>query len=186
MKRVLLTTCVVLALAGCDRNGPSQDAPSAPPATAPATGDTPVAASATETVQAVADKPAAPATAAAGAIHTPAAGSPERTALMDTLRAKVRGELGGDAVFVVKTLKSNGQWAFAELEPQWRDGRKIDPHSTPLYRQDPDWPFDGLHTEAIWRKVDGRWTVFAHSIGSTDVWWTEHCNTVPRGIMTGC
>lgn len=191
MKRALIA-CSVLAIAACDQVRPSQDAPEARidtsaigesvEATAPAPADV----TAMQVMPPEEGAPAVTAPAAGRRIYTPASGSAERTALMDALRAKVRGDLGGDVVFVVNNLKSDGNWAFAELEPQWRDGRKIDPASTPLYRGEPDWPFDGLHTEAIWRKVDGRWQVMHHSIGATDVWWVEHCNTVPRGVMTGC
>jgi len=197
--RFNITVPATLALAaliigGCNPSKPSKDAPdtvvdTSRLVTGPASPQFNAADDAMAPAARVADtlQPETPTpTSPAGNIYTPASGTAERKALMDALRAKVDSELGGQAEFVVKTLRSNGQWAFAEVEPQWPGGRRINPANTPLYRGDPDWPFDGLHTEAIWRKVDGRWTVFAHSIGSTDVWWTEHCNTVPRGIMTGC
>ena len=36
------------------------------------------------------------------------------------------------------------------------------------------------------RKERGRWTVFAHNIGSTDAWWLDFCPRVPKGLMPGC
>ena len=117
-------------------------------------------------------------------IYSPPRGSAERVALMNALRGQVRGDLGGDVVFVVNALNSNGDWAFGELNPTWPDGRAIRVEGTPIYRQDPH--IDGLRTEAIWRKERGRWTVFAHAVGATDVWWLEYCNRVPRGLMRGC
>ena len=117
-------------------------------------------------------------------IYSPPRGSAERVALMNAIRGQVRNDLGGEAVFVVKELNSNGDWAFGQLEPTWPDGRAIRVEGTPLYRQDPH--IDGLRTEVIWRKERGRWTVFAHAVGSTDVWWLEYCNRVPKGLMRGC
>lgn len=180
--RSLWIPLALFAVAACDKGQPSKDAQlslaSAPPATV--TAEAAVPPTPEPGAEAVAQS------AQPGAIYTPATGSQERTILLDGLRALVRDDLGGDVVFVVKTLRSSGEWAFAELEPQWRDGRRIDAAQTPLYRREPDWPFDGLHTEAIWHKVDGQWTIVAHMIGSTDVWWVDYCNRVPRGILTGC
>lgn len=118
-------------------------------------------------------------------IYTPPAGSPERVDLMNGLRSQVRGELGGEAIFLVSELRSNGEWAFGNLDPQWRDGRTIDPRKTPLYQQNPGFPFDGLGIQAIWKKERGRWQVFAHAIGATDVWWGEYCDRVPHAVLGG-
>jgi hypothetical protein len=117
-------------------------------------------------------------------IYTPPRGSAERVALMNALRGQVRGELGGDVIFVVSALHSNGEWAFGQLEPTWPDGRAIRMEGTPAYRDNPH--LDGLRTEAIWRKERGRWTTYAFAIGSSDVWWLAHCDKVPAGIMRGC
>ncbi|WP_461344621.1 hypothetical protein [Brevundimonas sp. GN22] len=190
MRRVVIVGCV-LALSACDRTRPSQDAPAGPSAlsveAAIDTGQSPSPEAVSATASASVDMAATPVKSEGqDGIYTPPSGSPERTALMDALRGQVEGELGGRAEFVVKTLRSNGQWAFAEVEPQWPGGRRINPANTPLYREEPDWPFDGLHTEAIYRKMNGRWQVLHHSIGATDVWWVDHCHTVPRGILTGC
>lgn len=180
MMRRALFIAGLLVLAGCEQARPSQDAPEGPVAP-------PVEAAAeVEAPPSTTDAAAVPSREKTGTIHTPAPGSAERSALMDALRGAVEAELGGRAEFVVNTLRSDGEWAFAEVEPQWPGGRRIVAAETPLYRAEPDWPFDGLHTEAIFRKVDGRWQVLHHSIGSTDVWWVEHCRALPRGILTGC
>ena len=207
MKRELvLTAAIVFAVAACDQARPSHDAPLPSAASAQSDG-----AAATSPLPAVPSSPAPSSPAASTdiaprltqqprlletsrppekprnvGIYTPPAGSPERVNLMNALRDKVRGELGGNAVFVVSELRSNGEWAFASVEPQWPDGAAINPRTTPLYRRDPDWPFDGLRTEAIWKKENGRWSVVAHAIGSTDVWWLDYCNRVPTPILRGC
>lgn len=200
MKRVLISLAA-LALASCNQARPSDDAPLAP--LADAAGETsgvplpPEASHTEQQAQAIPqrltqqpqllpdnrqrEKPRQ------ASLYTPPSGSPERVELMNSLRTQTRSELGGDAVFVVRELRSNGEWAFARLNPQWRDGRAIDAERTPLYRNNTDQMFDGLHTEAIWRKVRGRWTVYAHTIGSTDVWWLDHCDTVPHAVLgPGC
>lgn len=117
-------------------------------------------------------------------IHTPPPGSADRVALMNALRGKVRNELGGDVIFVVTTLHSDGEWAFAQVQPTWPDGRAIRMEGTPAYRDNPN--MDGLRTEALWHKERGRWSVVAHAVGSTDVWWLAYCARVPKGVMRGC
>lgn len=208
MKRILFLGAV-LGLAACDQGRPSQDAPSSVVAPATATDDNasgstplpeapiyPVASDRTPLTDSVPqrltqqpkllsdshqrEKPRQ------ATVYTPPAGSPERVELMNALRAQTRAVLGGDVVFVVGELRSNGQWAFGRMEPQWPNGRAISPLQTPLFRQNPDQMFDGLHTETIWRKTGNRWQVYAHQIGSTDVWWLEYCGLVPASVMRGC
>lgn len=196
---MILIGLVAAAISACDRQTASMDAPAAtaPPATVSLETAVPA-------VPVAAMPPSAPTTAPQYnsqqqpiisetariekprqvGIHTPPRGSGERVALMNALRPVVRAELGGDVIFIVNDLRSNGEWAFASLEPTWPDGRRINPATTPISRQTE--LLDGLRTEAIWRKERGRWQVFAHGIGSTDVWWLDHCGRVPRGLMPGC
>lgn len=206
MKRILICGAL-LGLTACDQSRPSQDAPSGAsptpvqvavvetkaPAAVPVTPEGDVAASAVagRTTQqrnllTTAVSPEKPRQ--RPVIHTPAVGSPERVELMNALRDKVRGDLGGEPIFVVRELRSNGDWAFARVEPTWRDGRAIDASRTPLYRRysDPN-ALDGLHVEAIWKKERGRWQVYVHNIAATDVWWLDFCDRVPRAVLgAGC
>ncbi len=207
MKRILFCTAL-LALGACEQQNPSQDAPSLATGSAPettgherpasetasatdetrassATGNSPLPQRLTQQVplmppSARTEKPRQV------AIYTPPVGSVERVELMNALRHRVRSELGGEATFVVSELRSNGQWAFAVTEPQWRDGRSIRLEHTPLYRSNPDQPIDGLRTEVIWKNDNGRWRVYQYVIGATDVWWLEYCDRVPRRILRGC
>lgn len=189
------------SLISCDQQAASRDAPDVSPLASPA-----ASVSGTETAPSshAAPAPVAPTTAPNHltqqqplireqavvekprqvGIYTPPRGSAERVALMNALRGQVRGDLGGDVIFVVSSLHSNGEWAFGQLEPTWPDGRPIRLQSTPAYRDNPH--MDGLRTEAIWRKERGRWTAYAYAVGATDVWWLEHCPRLPKGIMRGC
>ena len=59
---------------------------------------------------------------AEGAV-TPPVGSSERKAIMNTLRAFLKENLDVEAVFVVRWLKVKDGWAWAETDPQSRDGK---------------------------------------------------------------
>ena len=53
--------------------------------------------------------------------HTPAPGSAERKAIADAMRKTVRkafGDPGADFVFIFRILRVQGEWAWAEAEPQ--------------------------------------------------------------------
>ena len=59
---------------------------------------------------------------ASAAAHTPAKGSAERAAILDTLRAVVKKMSDLDVIFVVTHLKLKNNWAWVVAEPQSRDG----------------------------------------------------------------
>ena len=73
------------------------------------------------------------ATAMAQAPDSPKAGSPERKAIMDAMRAKGDGK---DRVFVVRRLRVAGGWAWLDVEPQSRDGRNRYEAESALLRRD--------------------------------------------------
>ena len=56
--------------------------------------------------------PTATTTASSDSVHTPPAGSDERTAILDAVRKKIKWK----KLFVVHDLKVQGDWAYAELE----------------------------------------------------------------------
>jgi hypothetical protein len=200
--RLSAATFLALAfgLAACDRLPASRDAPAAgvdaaavPADALPAGGGSapevaarPMALAGGRTPDGTAETLSATVKPQTPAVHTPALGSSDRMAMMDSLRAVVRPDIGGDIVFVVRELRSNGTWAFAVLEPTRPNGRAIPVEETPIYRRSEADELDGLRIEAIWSKDRGVWRVRAHAIGSTDVWWTEHCSRVPQGVLTGC
>jgi len=56
--------------------------------------------------------------------HTPAKGSEERKAILDAMRGVIRKMSGLEVVFVVRHLKANGDWAWAEVDPASADGKQ--------------------------------------------------------------
>jgi hypothetical protein len=64
----------------------------------------------------------------ADVLHEPKAGSPERKAIMDGLRATLKANdafKGKDVVFVVRHLKVHNGWAWVEAGPQDRKTGKM-------------------------------------------------------------
>lgn len=106
----------------------------------------------------------------AQAVTHPAAGSPERRALMDAVRPVVQAKVGGSVQFVVNHIAVSGAHAFVMLEPQRPGGAEI------VYRGEDAEFMDGLHTEALLTRRNGRWTVEDHAIGSTDAWYLILCD----------
>ena len=72
--------------------------------------------------------------------YTPLKGSPERKAIMDSIRLHMKNN--GDMVFKVEHLKIRGEWGWIETSPQSRDGKS---------------QFEGVN--ALLKKQKGRWKV---------------------------
>jgi hypothetical protein len=99
---------------------------------------------------------------------TPAAGSPERKAIADALRAPVERELKQKVIFKIDHLKLKDGWAFLRGVPQKPDGGEVDYDSTPYGQRVKDGVFDdGI--VALLRKRAGKWQVVKYVIGATDV-----------------
>jgi len=99
---------------------------------------------------------------------TPAAGSPERKAIADALRAPVERELKQKVVFKIERLKVKDGWAFLSGVPQRPDGGKVDYSSTPYGEAIEQGAFDdGI--VALLRRRAGKWQVVKYVIGATDV-----------------
>jgi len=108
-----------------------------------------------------------PAALAAGC-HTPAAGSPERKAIMDSLRNPVMGALKQRVVFVVAKLKVCGNWAFLEAEPRRPGGKPVD-WTIGDYADAVADDMCGGYVHALLIRRGGRWKVREHVICATDV-----------------
>ncbi len=107
------------------------------------------------------------ATAHAQRAYTPAAGSPERKAIMDVLRAPVEADLRQKVVFKVQHLKIVGPWALARVVPIRPDGGDID-YSRTRYRDDlEEGAFDG-EGEALLRNDGGGWRLLEWRFGASD------------------
>jgi hypothetical protein len=119
-------------------------------------------------------------------VMSPAQGTPERKAILDTLRPTLEAELKAALVFVVSDIRASADWAFVMAQPQRKDGKKLD--GKKIYGE--DWEhMDGLTITAVLRKKSNRWTLLDYQIGSTDVWWQQYCDqksAIARQVMGVC
>ena len=100
--------------------------------------------------------------------YTPAAGSAERRAVADALRAPVERELRQKVVFKIDALKLKDGWAFLRGVPQRPDGGKVDYSRTVYQERIENGVFDNWIC-ALLRKQGGKWRVVKYVIGATDV-----------------
>jgi hypothetical protein len=111
----------------------------------------------------------------AATFASPGAGSPQRKAVLDALRPAVERQLGARPIeFVVEEIRVGEGWAFVRVTPQLKGGGSV---------SNPEPEADGVHTEAVLRQVNGKWTVTDMAIGSTDVWFISLCGEVPAGLL---
>jgi hypothetical protein len=120
-------------------------------------------------------------------ITNPAAGTPERKAILDGMRSAVESQLQSELVFVVNDIRATSLWAFVNAKPQRKDGKPID--GKKIFGD--AWQhMDGLTTTAILKKDGGKWTLVQHVIGATDIWWAEYCEDknkkIPKDILGVC
>lgn len=105
-------------------------------------------------------------------VVSPPKGSALRAEVLDALRPVMEIEIGGQIIFVVRTLNVTGDWAFVSADPKRPGGHPIDWRKT-RFRSDYEADmFSGL-VLALLRRENGRWTVAEYAIGPTDVAWVE-------------
>lgn len=117
--------------------------------------------------------------------HTPAEGSNERKTILDAARAPVETELGRRVVFLVKTFRVDGEWAFLEArmaEPG--NGADISYAGTP-YEDAARRGHKSNNYVALLRSTPKGWIVEDHVIGPTDVAWEDWSEThgAPKDIF---
>jgi hypothetical protein len=103
-------------------------------------------------------------------------GKPLRKQLLDTLRPTAQRQFGGEIVFVVNEIRTDGQFAFLDISPVRPNGAAIQMENVAGERLD-------AYGQAILSKQAGRWRVDHHIFGATEVWWIEFCDAYPRSIM---
>jgi hypothetical protein len=108
------------------------------------------------------------ATALAQSAFTPAAGTPERKAIMDALRVRAEKDLEQKVIFNVDTLKVAGDWAYARVTPTKPNGDDIDFSETRYSEQVELGAFDP-QGEALLRRSGDSWKVIEWAFGGTDV-----------------
>jgi len=104
--------------------------------------------------------------------YTPAVGSAERKAIMDTLRAPVEVQLKQRVVFVVEKFTACRSWAFLEATLQRPDGRPLDWTITPFNDAVAE-DMCGGYIHALLVLQDGRWEVSESVICASDVPWVS-------------
>ena len=102
-------------------------------------------------------------------------GSPQRAALLNTLRPAVEQELGAPIEFVVNCIRVTDGWATIGADPQRRGGRPIPRAITRRYPE-------GVFVSAVLRFRQGRWHLVEHAVGATDVWYVD---MVPPAAVDG-
>ena len=124
--------------------------------------------------------------AGAGAIHSPASGSPERKAILDAYRPLVVADLGAPVEFAVRTVRVSGNNAFVAVDAQRPGGGRIAKERTPYGQRHADsldfW--DCCHAEAVLQRSGASWQVLEHKIGATDVWYESWYDRLPRDLFT--
>jgi hypothetical protein len=100
--------------------------------------------------------------------YTPKAGSAERKAIMDSLRAPVEKRLRKPVIFKVDHLKVQDGWAFLRGVPQRPGGLPMDYSGTGYEQAQKDGIFDDWIC-ALLKNRGGKWEVVIFVIGATDV-----------------
>jgi len=99
--------------------------------------------------------------------HTPPAGSAERKAILDTIRATCERDLKQKVIFQVGLLNVAGDWAAARVTPVRPDGGSIDYRKTRYKEIDDEGAFDG-EGEALLRRHGGSWQLLKWRFGASD------------------
>lgn len=104
--------------------------------------------------------------------YTPARNTAERKALMNTARVPMLRELRQKVIFLVKELRTDGEWYFLMAEPLQPDGTKLDWRTTPYAS---DWANDAMSdlVMVLMRRQGNNWQVIDYVIGPTDVHWVN-------------
>jgi len=105
-------------------------------------------------------------------VHTPERGSPERKAIMDSLRVPIERELKQSIVFSAQTFNVMGNWAFMFGTMQKPEGGQPDFSRTKYARAQKDGFFDN-NFQALLKRTAGKWSIIKYQIGCTDVCYTE-------------
>jgi len=124
---------------------------------------------------------AVPATAAdtgpsAHAEETPrdiAVADPQRRAMLDALHTAVDRDLGQPNRFVVRTLRVQGRWGYAVVDPRTPAGGRIDLARTSHAEAAREGLLDGDAIHALLERGKTGWIVKAWVMAPTDIAWAD-------------
>jgi hypothetical protein len=111
---------------------------------------------------------------------TPAAGSPLRDQLLDTIRVPTEEHLGQRVVFKVNTLRATDTWAFFVGKAIQPSGEPVDYRRSKEFKKDPKATqividegnlYGGVN--ALLKKEGTRWTIILIVYDATDVQWLD-------------
>ena len=97
---------------------------------------------------------------------------PVRRTLLNAIRPAMERDLGQKLIFVVRVLRVERDWAFADVLPRTPAGAPIDFARTRHAERMKEGLLDGDTTYVLMRLKGGRWRVVAYAIGPTDVAWS--------------
>ncbi len=92
---------------------------------------------------------------------------PDRKPILDAIRPRVESEMRGPVEFVVRSIRAQGGFAFAVLDPQRPGGKPISPAETG--HADAAEFMDGLTVYALVLWSNDRWNLVDAVTGPTDV-----------------
>lgn len=103
--------------------------------------------------------------------------NPARKEILEALKSKLQPQLKLKPKLLVKQLSVKGGFAYYAGEVRNENGQEIDFRKTSFREAVQEGLFDGPNTNALLKKVQGKWKVLTYSIGPTDVpwgcWWKE-------------
>ena len=111
-----------------------------------------------------------PPTPSVNSLMTPPRGDPLRQALMDAARPVIAADIGQTVLFIVKELRTDGQWAYLQATPAQPSGMPLDWSETNYAA---DWQADAMSDTVmvLLAYQNGAWLVVDYIVGPTDVYW---------------
>ncbi|MBY8822343.1 hypothetical protein [Sphingomonas colocasiae] len=100
-----------------------------------------------------------------------AIGDPQRAMMLDALHKAVDRELGQPSRFIVRTLRVQGRWGHAVVDPRTPSGGRIDMARTSQAEAAREGLLDGDTIHALLERRKTGWTIRAWMIAPTDVGW---------------
>jgi hypothetical protein len=113
----------------------------------------------------------------AQAVEHPEKGSPERAAILDTVRPAVEGKLKQKIVFIIHTINMQSNWVFVDGRLRTPDGKVPSWKNTP-YAQAAQYGAQSDGISALLKRSGGGWHIVTYAVGCTDVcyadWWKRY------------
>ncbi|HEY6122435.1 MAG TPA: hypothetical protein VIV66_20940 [Pyrinomonadaceae bacterium] len=119
-----------------------------------------------------------------GEVYTPEKGSPERKAILDSLRVPIEKKLKQSIVFKIDHFKVQNGWAFILATPQKPDGGVPDYRGTVYQSAVAAGAFDN-GVVALFHNLNGKWKLVNYVLGATDVPYVDWDKTyhAPHAIF---